>query len=41
MVAAIISVQNLVKDFRLGEVPVRVLKGISFEHTNVRQLHPG
>jgi putative ABC transport system ATP-binding protein len=29
--AAIISVQHLVKDFRLGEVPVHVLKGISFE----------
>ena len=29
--AAIISIQNLVKDFRLGEVPVHVLKGISFE----------
>ena len=29
--AAIISIQNLVKDFRLGEVPLRVLKGISFE----------
>jgi putative ABC transport system ATP-binding protein len=29
--AAIISVQNLVKDFRLGEVPVHVLKSISFE----------
>ena len=28
---AIISVQNLVKDFRLGEVPVHVLKSISFE----------
>jgi putative ABC transport system ATP-binding protein len=29
--AAVISVQNLVKDFRLGEVPVHVLKSISFE----------
>jgi putative ABC transport system ATP-binding protein len=29
--AAIISIQNLVKDFRLGEVPVHVLKGVSFE----------
>src|SRR5262245_21719315 len=29
--AAIISIQNLVKDFRLGEVPLRVLKGVSFE----------
>ena len=29
--AAIISIENLVKDFRLGEVPVHVLKGISFE----------
>ncbi len=28
--AAIISVQNLVKDFRLGDVPVHVLKGVSF-----------
>jgi len=29
--AAIISVQNLVRDFRLGDVPVHVLRGISFE----------
>ena len=29
--AAIISVQHLVKDFRLGEIPVHVLKGISFD----------
>ena len=29
--AAMISVSNLVKDFRLGEVPVHVLKGISFD----------
>ena len=29
--AAIISIQNLVRDFRLGEVTVHVLKGISFE----------
>jgi putative ABC transport system ATP-binding protein len=29
--AAIISIQTLVKDFRLGEIPVHVLKGISFE----------
>jgi putative ABC transport system ATP-binding protein len=29
--AVIISIQNLVKDFRLGEIPVHVLKGISFE----------
>jgi putative ABC transport system ATP-binding protein len=28
---AIIEVQELVKDFRLGEVPVHVLKGVSFE----------
>ena len=29
--AAIIEVRDLVKDFRLGEVPVHVLKGISFD----------
>jgi putative ABC transport system ATP-binding protein len=29
--AAIIDIKDLVKDFRLGEVPVHVLKGISFE----------
>ena len=29
--AAIIADQDLVKDFHLGEVPVHVLKGISFE----------
>jgi len=29
--AGIISIQNLVRDFRLGEVTVHVLKGISFE----------
>src|SRR4029453_2880023 len=29
--AAIIAIQDLVKDFRLGEVPVHVLKGVSFE----------
>src|SRR6187455_1358213 len=29
--AAMIIVSNLVKDFRLGEVPVHVLKGISFD----------
>ena len=30
-IVAIISIQNLVRDFRLGEVTVHVLKGISFE----------
>jgi putative ABC transport system ATP-binding protein len=30
-VAAVITIQDLVKDFQLGEVPVHVLKGISFE----------
>jgi putative ABC transport system ATP-binding protein len=30
-VAAIIDIKNLVKDFQLGEVPIHVLKGISFE----------
>jgi putative ABC transport system ATP-binding protein len=29
--AAIIDIKNLVKDFHLGEVPVHVLKGISFQ----------
>jgi putative ABC transport system ATP-binding protein len=29
--AAIIDIKDLVKDFRLGEVPVHVLKGITFE----------
>jgi putative ABC transport system ATP-binding protein len=29
--AAIIEVRDLIKDFRLGEVPVHVLKGISFD----------
>jgi len=29
--AAVIEIQNLVKDYRLGEVPVHVLKGISLE----------
>ncbi len=29
--ATIIDIKDLVKDFRLGEVPVHVLKGISFE----------
>ena len=29
--AAIITIQNLVKDFQLGEVVVHVLKGVSFE----------
>jgi putative ABC transport system ATP-binding protein len=29
--AAVIEIKNLVKDYRLGEVPVHVLKGISFE----------
>jgi putative ABC transport system ATP-binding protein len=29
--AAIIAIQDLVKDFQLGEVPVHVLKGISFQ----------
>ncbi len=29
--AAIIDIKDLVKDFHLGEVPVHVLKGISFE----------
>jgi putative ABC transport system ATP-binding protein len=27
----VIAIQHLVKDFRLGEVPVHVLKGLSFE----------
>jgi len=30
-VAAIIDIRDLVKDFQLGEVPVHVLKGLSFE----------
>jgi putative ABC transport system ATP-binding protein len=29
--AAIIAVKDLIKDFQLGEMPVHVLKGISFE----------
>src|ERR1035438_10462334 len=29
--AAVIEVKDLVKDYKLGEVPVHVLKGISFE----------
>ena len=29
--AAVIAIQDLVKDFQLGEVPVHVLKGISFQ----------
>jgi putative ABC transport system ATP-binding protein len=29
--AAIITIRDLVKDFQLGEVPVHVLKGVSFE----------
>ncbi len=29
--AAVIEIKNLVKDYRLGEVPVHVLKNISFE----------
>lgn len=29
--ANIIKIENLVKDFQLGEVPVHVLKGVSFE----------
>src|SRR5262245_34860194 len=29
--ASIIAIQELVKDFQLGEVPVHVLKGVSFE----------
>ncbi len=29
--AAIIEIDNLVKDYRLGDIPVHVLKGISFE----------
>ncbi|HEY2380215.1 MAG TPA: ABC transporter ATP-binding protein [Terriglobia bacterium] len=29
--ASIIEIKDLVKDYRLGEVPVHVLKGISFE----------
>ncbi len=29
--AAVIQIQNLVKDYKLGDVPVHVLKGISFE----------
>jgi putative ABC transport system ATP-binding protein len=28
---AVIEIKNLVKDYKLGEVPVHVLKGISFE----------
>jgi putative ABC transport system ATP-binding protein len=29
--AAIIEIRDLVKDYRLGDVPVHVLKGISLE----------
>lgn len=29
--AAVIEIKNLVKDYKLGDVPVHVLKGISFE----------
>ena len=29
--ASVIQISNLVKDYRLGEVPVHVLKGISFD----------
>ena len=29
--AAVIEIRNLVKDYKLGDVPVHVLKGISFE----------
>ena len=29
--APVIEIKDLVKDYRLGEVPVHVLKGISFE----------
>ena len=29
--AAVIEIKDLVKDYKLGEVPVHVLKGISFE----------
>jgi putative ABC transport system ATP-binding protein len=29
--AAVIGIKNLVKDYKLGDVPVHVLKGISFE----------
>src|SRR5215470_6984342 len=29
--ASVIEIKDLVKDYRLGEVPVHVLKGISFE----------
>jgi len=29
--ALVIQIRNLVKDYRLGEVPLRVLKGISFD----------
>src|SRR6187397_37822 len=29
--APVIQIRNLVKDYRLGEVPVHVLKGISFD----------
>jgi len=29
--ASVIEVKDLVKDYRLGEVPVHVLKNISFE----------
>ena len=29
--AAIIEIKDLVKDFKLGEVPVHVLKDISFD----------
>ena len=29
--ASVIEIKDLVKDYKLGEVPVHVLKGISFE----------
>src|SRR3569832_229542 len=29
--SAVIEIENLVKDFKLGDVPVHVLKGISLE----------
>ena len=29
--ASVIEIEDLVKDYRLGQVPVHVLKGISFE----------
>src|SRR5436189_22829 len=33
--AAVIEIENLVKDYKLGEVPVHVLKGITLEIENV------